>query len=256
MTDRPRLDRRSRILAILAVASVVAVFGTAAWIWVVPVAMERTVRGVLLNNPEIILEAVAVLRLRDEAEQAERRLASLAEFGDALRHDPATPFGGNPDGDVTVVEFYDYKCQFCRQFHPQLAAMLAADPGVRFVFREFPILGPESTVAARASLAAALQAPDLFLAYHDALMETHGFIDEATVLQVAAEVGLDPGLLAIGMNDPRIDQSLEVNFEFAAALGIDGTPGFVIGDVVVPGFIEAAEILRLVQLAREECKTC
>ena len=240
----------------LAVAVVIAGLGALTWIWVLPTALERTVHNIILDNPEVVMEAVNIVRLRDKTEREERWLAALAEIGDDLRHDPAVAVGGNPGGDVTVVEFYDYKCQYCRQFGPQLAAVLAADPGVRFVFREFPILGPESTMAARASLAATRQAPDLFVAYHSALMDTHGFLDEAAVLQVAAEVGLDPDLLAIDMNDPSVDRSLDANFEFAAALGIDGTPGFVIGDTVVPGYVDASEILRLVQIARENCRTC
>ena len=240
----------------LAAAVVIAGIGALAWIWVLPTALERAVRSTILDNPEVVMEAVNILLLRDETERGEQRLATLAEIGNDLRHDPAAVVGGNPRGDVTIVEFYDYKCQYCRQFHAQLALVLAADPGVRFVFREFPVLGPESTMAARASLAAARQAPDLFLAYHSALMDTHGFLDEATVLQVAAEVGLDPDLLAIDMNDPSVDLSLDTNLEFAAALGIEGTPGFVIGDTVVPGYVDASEILRLVQIAREDCKTC
>lgn len=247
------MSTRLRVAGIVAVVLGLAAAG---WVWVVPVAMERLVRDVLLRNPEILIEAVRVLRLRDEADVAARRLAALEEFGGDLRDNPALPVFGNPDGDVTVVEFLDYRCQYCRQFHPQIAAMLAADPAVRLVYRNFPLLGPESNIAARASVAAARQNPALFPAFHDALMEARGGLDEATILRLASDSGLDADLLVIDMADPEIDGILEINFRFAAALGLDGTPAFVIGDAVVPGYIDAAQVLRLVRAAREECRTC
>ena len=237
-----------------AVALLVLGLAAAGWVWVVPLAMERLVRNVLLDNPEILIEAVNVLRLRDEADLAARRLDALEEFGRDLRDNAAVPVFGNSDGDVTVVEFLDYRCQYCRQF--QVAAILAADPGVRLVYRNFPLLGPESTIAARASVAAARQDPARFPAFHDALMDFRGGMDESTILRLAADAGYDSDLLAIDMADPDIDAVLETNFLFAAALGLDGTPAFVIGDAVVPGYVDAAEILRLVRASREDCRTC
>ena len=236
--------------------ALVAAAITGLGMWLAPPAMEKIVRSVLLENPEIVLEAVELLRYQEHSERSERQLVALAQHGDVLRKDPNAPFAGNPNGDVIVVEFYDYKCQYCRQFISQLEELLAVDGSIKFVFRELPILGTESVTAARASLAAANQGTGLFLSFHSALMQTQGYFDDTLILQVAAEAGLDVDLLAIDMLDPEIDRQLEKNFELAAELNISGTPGFIIGDVIVPGYVDAGEIQRLVSNARDDCQTC
>ena len=252
-SERRRPRRRALAVALLAAVSASAAAG---WVWAVPALVERTVRAVLLEHPEVILEAVDVLRSREEATLARQQLAALGDRAAALRTAPDSPVGGNPDGDVTVVEFYDYKCRFCRAFHPELIAVLARDPNVRVVFKEFPILGPESDIAARAALAAHDQGPEQFLALHRALMEAPGVLDEDTVVALAADHGIDPDRLRIGMADPSIDRRIRENRELAEAIGIRGTPGLVIGDAIVRGYVDAAEVLRLVDAARQECTTC
>lgn len=221
-----------------------------------PAAIKRVTRAYLVENPEILVDAIEALRERQGRQAAERQQLALAEFSDVVRFDPDSPVGGNPQGDVTVVEFFDYKCEFCRQYGPIKNALVAADPGVRFVYKELPVLGAESVLAARAAIAAAMQDPALYIAFHDALMQTVGALDEETLFQIAAEVGLDPDFLALNMADPAVDQMIDANYALAAALGVDATPSIVIGDAVVPGFIDLGETLRLVGLAREECRTC
>lgn len=247
-----RVGRRVAVGAAL----IVVVAAAAGWVWAIPTALERTVRGYLLEHPEVIVDAVNVLRMREDAEEAERQHAVLAERAEALRYGPESPVGGNPDGDVTLVEFYDYKCPYCRQFYQQLIAVLAADPNVRVVFKEYPILGPESDVASRAALAAHDQGPEQFWALHRALMTAPGILDQDAVLQIAAEIGLDVDRLAIDMAQPSIDRRIRENRELAAAIGIRGTPELVIGDAIVPGYVDADEVLRLIAAAREDCVTC
>ena len=254
---------RAALALALAAAAVIAI------VLVFPWAIERATRVYLLENPEVIAEAIQALRQGERERAVERQQLALAEHAEALRHDPASAVGGNPDGDVTVVEFFDYKCQFCKQYRPVRDALLAADRGVRFVYKEFPILGGESVLAARAALAVRAQDPGLYIPYHDALLQTVGALDEDTLLQIAAEFGLDVQALAIailqenyalaaalGMAGPEVDTILQENYALAAALGIDGTPGIVIGDAVVPGFIELADTQLLVARARTDCRTC
>lgn len=241
---------RAALALALAAAAVIAI------VLVFPWAIERATRVYLLENPEVIAEAIQALRQGERERAVERQQLALAEHAEALRHDPASAVGGNPDGDVTVVEFFDYKCQFCKQYRPVRDALLAADRGVRFVYKEFPILGGESVLAARAALAVRAQDPGLYIPYHDALLQTVGALDEDTLLQIAAEFGLDVQALAIAMAGPEVDTILQENYALAAALGIDGTPGIVIGDAVVPGFIELADTQLLVARARTDCRTC
>jgi len=220
------------------------------------VNVERNIREIISKNPEIILDALESLQLREQERLRESQLSVLTELGQSIRFDPNVPVGGNANGDVTIVEFYDYKCHYCKQFNPHLDEILNTDPNIRLVYRELPILGPDSTIAARLSLAVAELYPNQFEIFHSALMSTRGTLDEQTVLQVAREIGFDADLLQIEMVNPRIDRAIQNNRKIAQALGINGTPGFLIGDVIIPGYIDANEVLRLVALARESCKTC
>ena len=243
--------RRWRWMA-LAAAGVVAV-ATALWL---PTAFERGVRSILLAHSELVREAMDILDQREAAAEAERRIASLSAHAAELRHDPDSPVAGNPDGDVTVVEFFDYRCPYCREFNLQLAELLAADSGIRFVYKEFPILGPDSTLAAHAALAARWQEPDLYPAFHDALMDTVGPLDARALGEIVEVFGLGGHLLEDEMADAAIEKRIAANAALAEAIGIDGTPGFVIGDAVVVGYVSASVILDLVEQARAECRSC
>lgn len=202
-------------------------------------------------HPELVANALDQLRLQDQAAAAKRKSDLLTQNAGALLQDPHSAVAGNPQGDVTLVEFFDYKCPYCRQFHPQVPALLAADPGLRLVLKEFPVLGPESTVAARAAVAAQLHYPARYLAFHNALMTTPGRLDVKTVLQVAADAGINAEFLSIDMMDPEVDRVLAANHALADMLGIEGTPGFIIGTAVIPGYIDSAEVLRLAAAVRK-----
>jgi protein-disulfide isomerase len=212
-------------------------------------AIERIVHDYLLRNPQVILDAVEKLEQKrnDEAQAAAK--SAITERRNELLHDPDTPVAGNPNGDVTIVEFFDYRCPYCKQVEPALAQLRKDDPQLRFAYKEFPILGPESVIASRAALAARKQ--DKYQQLHDALMHAHGRLDEATVLKIGAEAGLDVKRLKADMDSPDIEDIIGRNMDLARALNITGTPGFLVGDQLVPGAVDLPTLKKLVAEARK-----
>lgn len=206
------------------------------------------IRDYLLANPELIFEAVELLQAREEAEAAERQRAQLSTLSDATLVLDTTPVIGNPDGDVTLVEFFDYNCGFCRRMVEPITDLLAWDDGIRMVMKEFPILGPESMVAARAALASRRQG--LYEEYHFALMGSSGSLTEARIFELAASVGLDVERLRADMDHPDVQTEIQSSYALAEALGIRGTPAFLIGGEIVPGAVSLQTLEGLVERAR------
>ena len=197
--------------------------------------MERVVREVLRNNPEIVVEAIEAVRAKqEEARRIERKMAVVIN-GERLNNDPTSPVGGNPQGDVTVVEFFDYQCPYCKRIFASVATLLKSDSNVRYVFKEYPILGRESGFAARAALAAWNLDPDKYMGFHAALMTARGGLTEERTMRIAAESGFDTDRLREAMAEPGIEAALQANFALAEALMIVGTPTFVIGEEVISG---------------------
>ncbi|SDH46097.1 DsbA family protein [Roseospirillum parvum] len=217
-------------------------------------AIEEIVRDYLLANPEILLEMSQALEARQEQARQEAAQAAIQGNRAALFDDPATPELGNPDGDVAVVEFFDYRCGYCKRvFQPVLDAV-RDDGKVRLLVKELPILGPQSVLAATAALAAREQ--DGYAAMHAALMTHRGGYDEATIGKLAGEAGLDAERLLADMADPqvqaRIETALAANRALAGALGVSGTPAFVVGDTFVPGAISQETLVELIRQARTD----
>ena len=210
--------------------------------------IKELVLEAIRENPEIVLEAVQIIEERQQADQAVAAEQVLSAERAALEQDPNAPVLGNPDGDVTVVEFFDYNCPYCRRVKPHIEALLAADPNVRVVYREWPILGEGSVFAARAALASRQQGK--YEEFHWAMMEINGRVEEATVIRVAEQVGLDIEQLRRDMDGPEIAEHIETSMRLSRALGFNGTPSFVIGDSLAPGLIEADQMIELVKQAR------
>ena len=201
-------------------------------------AIEQVIEDYILDNPEVILRAVQRLDEREREQAHADRRAAIVENRDALYGDINSHVAGNPHGDVTVVEFFDYRCRYCRRSLEAVQAILGEDANVRIVFKEFPVLGPDSLVASRAAIVAQRQDPAKYFAFHRALMTARGVLDKDAVLQIAAEIGLDPERLGAAMDSPETTAVIERNYVLAGALGVDGTPTFISGDVVVPGAID------------------
>src|SRR5512132_901353 len=212
--------------------------------------IEAVVREYILKNPEVIVESLRGYedkqRLTTEADAKK----AIATNRDALEKNPNSPVAGNPQGDVTIVEFFDYRCGYCKKVLPSVQELLKTDKNVRMVFKEFPILGPDSVIAARTALAVWKIAPAKYLPFHLALMESRGELSEGRVLEIAKKVGLDVEKLEAAKADPEIDAAIERNHELARTLQINGTPAFVAGGRLVPGALDATTLREMVGTAR------
>ena len=211
-------------------------------------AIESVVREYLLQHPEVLVEALqSYERRQQEAEAQRQRSAVLAEAA-ALEADPDAPVLGNPEGDVTLVEFFDYRCPYCKRASGTLVQLMQEDPELRVVMKEFPILSQESVQAARAALAAVRQGK--YQDFHFSLMENGGSFSDGEIFAVAESVGLDAARLRADMRDPAIESALRRNHALAERIGVTGTPAFVIGDTVVPGAVGLDQLRAMIAEAR------
>jgi protein-disulfide isomerase len=211
-------------------------------------AIEAIVRDYLLRNPEVIYEALQELQRRRELAESERQRQVLATRGEALFNSVEDPVVGNPTGDVTVVEFFDYRCGYCRNMMPGIRNALQEDPNIRLVLKEFPILGPDSVTAAKAALAAKNQGR--YADMHWALLQAED-LSAAGLTELAGRLGLDTGRLAADMESAETRAVIERNLQLAQDLGINGTPTFIIGEHIVPGAVPIDDLVALVAEVRE-----
>jgi protein-disulfide isomerase len=212
-------------------------------------AVEKLIRDYLLNHPEVLIEALQAAEEKQQLQSASRAQQAVKDRREELLADPAAPVLGNPKGDVTIVEFFDYRCPYCKQVHPAIQALLGEDKKLRFVSKELPVLGRESVTAARAALAAHKQGK--YEPFHNALLTSKGQINEDVLMKTAASVGLDVDRLKEDMKSPEIEAALKRNYSLAQALDIRGTPAFVIGTELIPGAADAATIKEKVAAARK-----
>jgi protein-disulfide isomerase len=211
--------------------------------------IEGIIKDYLTKNPELLLDVLQAAEDKIKSQSQEKAAAALVVRRREVFDDPNSPVGGNPHGDVSLVEFFDYRCPYCKQVEPALEALLTQDRQLRLVYKEFPVLGPASKTAARAALAARKQGK--YATLHRALMALKGHFDEAAVFEAASAAGLDADRLKRDMASPEIDRELKANFELADALDIRGTPGFVIGDEIVPGAVSLDTLKQLIDSARQ-----
>ena len=201
--------------------------------------IKRLALEAILEKPEILIEALSILQERENAALVEAQSTALTELRDDFEQN--APIFGNLDGSVTLVEFFDYNCGYCRRAAPEVKAVLEANKDVRIVYREFPILGPGSEIAARASLAARNQGK--YQQFHEAMMALNGQAFEASVMEVAGDVGLDLEVLKTDMQSDLVNDHIAASLRLAEALRITGTPTFVLGDEIIPGVIERGTFL-------------
>ena len=212
--------------------------------------VKELVLEAILENPQIVMDAVTILQAR-EAEAAEAQAqAAMGENRDALEQDPNAPVLGNPEGDVTVVEFFDYNCPYCRRAASEVASLIENDGDVRIVYREWPILGEGSVFASRAALAAREQ--DKYAELHEAMLGAEGRLDETSVMRIAEEVGLDIDKLRADMEAPEVQSHIDTSMALAQSLGFTGTPSFVIGENRAPGLIDAEQMQAMIEMVRED----
>ena len=217
-------------------------------------AIGQIVREYLLENPAIMVEVFAKLEEQQAAQEQLAAETAIRANKDALFNDDYSYVYGNPDGDVTIVEFFDYKCPYCKRAVGDIMAAADEDGNVRVVFKEFPILSDESTLAAKAAMAAISQ--NKYMELHIALMATQGGLDEDRIMRVAEDAGLDVARLRRDMQDPGLEAAIERTHDLAREIGIEGTPAFVIGNQLVPGAVSKERLLEVVEQERTSCVSC
>ena len=198
----------------------------------------------ILENPEIVMQAVGIIQQREK----DRAASSANTARLQLEQDPNSPNLGNLSGDVTVVEFFDYNCPYCRKAGKTIQALLASDENVRVIYREWPILGEASVYAARAALAARTQGK--YEELHWALMNGEGRATEASILKIARDLSLDITKLKLDMNSPAVEAHIAQSSALARNLGFTGTPAFIVGDRTAPGMLSVDEITAMIAEAR------
>ncbi len=205
-------------------------------------------REALRTDPTILREAITAMQEAQRTEQENARRNALAASRDALFNDARDPMKGNPRGDVTIVEFFDARCTYCKALHPNMQQLLQRDRNIRVVMKDLPILGPNSVLASRALLAAQKQGK--YEPLYDALLRLRVEPTEQVIQAEAQRAGIDWPRLRRDMDDPAIQARLQANIALAQTLQLEGTPALVIGDALVPGAVELPELERLVAEAR------
>jgi len=216
--------------------------------------VEAIVKKVIANNPELLVKSLQSYEAKEQAAKASKAAQNITALQGDLNDNPNSPSVGNPNGDVTVVEFFDYHCGYCKHFYPTVSQLIEQDKKVRVVFKEFPILSADSGVAAKAALAVNSIDPSKYFAFHTALMESTGSFDMSMLTEKAKEVGIDKETFLKAMKNPELSHELDHNKELAQALGIGGTPVIIIGTQFMPGAISYDMLKDKVAIARKSAK--
>lgn len=216
-------------------------------------AFRAEIRAYLLENPEVIMEAVAVLEQRDKDQQANMDSDLVKAHSDALFNDGYSWEGGNPDGDITLVEFTDYRCGYCRRAFEEVKQLVEMDGNIRFIVKEFPILGEESELSARFAIAAhQLAGDDAYKASHDALIAFKGQVNDTSLGRIADTLGLDGPAILAHMNSDPVTDVIALNRALANRMQISGTPSFVMNDQMLRGYLPLEGMMQVAEDIRAQ----
>src|SRR5262245_704120 len=219
--------------------------------------IEAIIKDVLINNPEVLLEAQNALEAKMDKIQADRMAVAIKEHANELYRPASSPVVGNVKGDVPVIEFFDYNCGYCKKAFSEVAQLVDKDKKVRLILKAFPILAKGSEEASRVALAARLQGK--YWEFHRAMLESQGQANEASALRVAEKLGLDMARLKKDMASPEVKKEIEDTRQLATKMGIQGTPHFIVGDRIIAGAPEnLTELLgkHVSDVRKEGCKVC
>jgi protein-disulfide isomerase len=215
-----------------------------------PATLHPLIEAYLMGDPKILQRMSAALDTTMQAEERSQAATAIATMQEAIFNDPGQVVLGNPDGDVTLVEFFDYNCGYCRTALPDMATLLAEDPNLRVVLKEFPILSNESIDAARVGVLVGAADVD-YWTFHEALFTSRGQVDKQVALDAAAALGLSPVTLELEMGTPAVAKTIQTSYEIARALNITGTPTYIIGNEIIPGAIGIEELRARIANMRE-----
>ena len=214
--------------------------------------IEKIIKEYLLAHPEVLQETMAELEKKQQVAEAEKARSAIKNHSDALFNSPRQVVLGNPQGDVTFVEFFDYNCGYCKRALSDMTTLLSNDPKLKVVLKEFPVLGPGSVEAAQVAVAVRMQdkGGKKYLEFHQKLLGGRGQVDKAKALAVAKDVGLDMARLDKDMKSEEVSKTIEESMKLAEALGLNGTPSYVIGNDVVIGAVGLPALTQKIQAAR------
>src|ERR1051325_3235498 len=220
--------------------------------------IEKIIREYLLAHPEVLQEAMAELEKKQAADEAAKNLAAVKDNAETIFNSPRQVTAGNPQGDVTFVEFFDYNCGYCKKAMSDMFDLMKADPKLKVVLKEFPVLGPGSVEAARVAVAVRMQdkTGKKYLDFHQKLLGGRGQADKARAIAAAKEAGLDIARIERDMGSDEVRQSLEESLKLAEKLGLNGTPSYVIGPNVVVGAVGLDALKEKINSARCGKATC
>jgi len=220
--------------------------------------IEKIIREYLVSHPEVLQEAMAELEKRQQAAEAEKSKLAIKNNAQEIFNSTRQVTIGNPAGDVTLVEFFDYNCGYCKRALSDLLGIMKADSKVKVVLKEFPVLGPGSVEAAQVAIAVRMQdkTGKKYLEFHQKLLGSRGQADKAHALAAAREVGLDMARLEKDMTSDEVKATIDENLKLAEALGMNGTPSYVVGSEVVVGAVGLESLQQKVKSARCGAATC
>ncbi|TYC58555.1 DsbA family protein [Rhodobacterales bacterium] len=204
--------------------------------------IEKIVREYIVQNPEIIAEALTELDRREKAAEEAARRQTLAESADVLFNSSRQVVLGNPEGSVTLVEFFDYNCGYCKRAHGDMVKLIEENPDLKVVLKEFPVLGQGSVEAAQVAVAVNSVAPEKYGEFHEALLLSRGQANRASAIRAATDIGLDEDELEAAMKTDEAGQTIEEVYSLANRLGLTGTPSYVVGNDVVMGAVGYDEL--------------
>lgn len=211
------------------------------------------IRNYLLENPEVLMEAIAVLENRRDQQASAQEMAMLENNRDEIFDDGFSFVGGNPDGDVTMVEFLDYRCGYCKRAHPAVKTLLKDDGNIRLIVKEYPILGEQSTLSSSYAIAAKLVEGDAaYEAIHERLMTHNGQVNKGYLARLSRDLDLDHKRISKAMEGDEVSDIIARNRALAARLQIQGTPSFIMGETFVRGFVELDQMRAIVASIRQE----
>lgn len=213
--------------------------------------LHAEIRNYLLEEPEIIMEAIRILEQRRVVDEAQAETQMVATNSDAIFNDGHSFVGGNPEGSVTMVEFLDYRCGYCKRAHNEVAALLKDDGDIRLIVKEYPILGPDSIATSELAIATKIsQGDEAYKRFADALMAYDGPVTDAGMDRVAKSASIDIAETRAALEDPEVKRHITANHELGRTLSVSGTPTFIIGNKFVRGYLPLAQMAEAVELSR------
>ena len=221
--------------------------------------IEKVIRDYLLRNPELLQEVIQEMERRQAQADAEKHKGAIKEYAEAIFNSKRQVVLGNPQGDVTMVEFFDYNCGYCKRALDDMLALMKSDPKLRVVLKEFPVLGEGSTQAAQVAVSVRMQdktGGKKYFEFHQKMFASRGQVDKARALAVVREIGLDVARAERDMNSDEVRATLEEGFKLAEALGINGTPTYVLTGQVVVGAVGVEKLREAINTARCGKATC